>query len=129
MDDVCGLADKLNDFANFLIVSRNIGYIYMFIFHIIYLTNSIWQMTLSQTKMFRIFSSTIQLGNIPKILTNNCDRETINYILGRDLWINRLYMSLSNESKCSCLTIDCRKSGPAKYRADVDSNFEQFCYY
>ena len=38
-------------------------------------------------------------------------------------------MSLSNESKYSCLTIACRKSGPAKYSADADSNFEQFCYY
>ena len=38
-------------------------------------------------------------------------------------------MSLSNESKYSCLTIDFRKSGPAKYRIDADSNFEQFCYY
>ena len=27
------------------------------------------------------------------------------------------------------MTIDCRKSGPAKYRTDADSNFEQFCYY
>ena len=63
------------------------------------------------------------------ISTNNCDRETINYIPARDLWINKLYMSLSNKSKYSCLTIDCRKSGPAKYRTDADSNFEQFCYY
>ena len=38
-------------------------------------------------------------------------------------------MSLSNESKYSCLTIDCRKSGLVKYRTDADSNFEQFCYY
>ena len=27
------------------------------------------------------------------------------------------------------MTIDCRKSGPAEYRTDADSNFEQFCYY
>ena len=27
------------------------------------------------------------------------------------------------------MTIDCRKSGPAKYRAEINSNFEQFCYY
>ena len=86
-------------------------------------------MILSQTKIFNIFPSTIQLGNILKILTNNCDRETINFIPARDFWINRLYISLSNESKYSCLTIDCRKSGPAKYRTDADSNFEQFCYY
>ena len=27
------------------------------------------------------------------------------------------------------MTIDCRKSGPAKYRTGEDSNFEKFCYY
>ena len=27
------------------------------------------------------------------------------------------------------MTIDCRKSGPAKYRYDADSNLEQFFYY
>ena len=26
------------------------------------------------------------------------------------------------------MTIDCRKSAPAKYRKNADSNFEQFCY-
>ena len=56
-------------------------------------------MILSQTKIFNIFPSSIQLGNILKILTNNCDRETISYIPVRDLWINRLYFSFSNESK------------------------------
>ena len=86
-------------------------------------------MILSQTKIFNIFPSTIQLGNILKILTNNCDKDAINYIPARDLWINRLYLSLSNESKYSYLTIDCRKSGPAKYRTEANSNFEQFCYY
>ena len=79
-------------------------------------------MILSQTKIFNIFSSKIQLGKILKILTNNCDRETINYIPTRDLWINRLYMSLSSKSKHPCLTIDCRKSGPEKYRTNADSN-------
>ena len=27
------------------------------------------------------------------------------------------------------MTIDCRKSGPTKYRTHADSNFEQFCYH
>ena len=27
------------------------------------------------------------------------------------------------------MTTDCKKSGPAKYRTDADSKFEQFCYY
>ena len=25
--------------------------------------------------------------------------------------------------------MDCRKSGPAKYRTEANSNFEQICYY
>ena len=83
-------------------------------------------MILSQIKTFNIVLSTIQLGNILKILTNNCDRDTINYIPTRDLWIKRLYLSLSNESKYSCLTIGCRKSDPAKYKTEGNSNFEQF---
>ena len=128
MDDVSGLADKSNGFTNFLTVSRKFGYICLHIFHIIYLTKSIWQMILSQTKIFNIFPSTIQLGNIPKILTNNWDRDTINYIPANtfipshDLWINRFYLSLSNKSKYCCLTIDCRELGPAKYRTEVNLN-------
>ena len=27
------------------------------------------------------------------------------------------------------MTIDCRKSTPAKHRTNADSNFEKFCYY
>ena len=85
-------------------------------------------MILSQTKILNIFPSSIQLGNMLKILTNNCDKEqTIKYIPARYLWINRPYFSLLNKSKNYCLTIDCRKSGPAKYR--TDGNFKQFCYY
>ena len=79
-EDVSALADKLNDFSNFLTVSRKFGYICQYIFHMIYLKKSIWQMILSQTKIFNIFPLSIQLSNKPKILTNNCDKDTINYI-------------------------------------------------
>ena len=57
MDNVSGLADQSNDFSNFLTFSRKFGYICLYIFHIIYLTKSIWQMNLSQTKIFNIFLS------------------------------------------------------------------------
>ena len=123
MDDNSGLAGKSNDFSNFVTVSRKFSYLFLYIFHIVYPTKSVWQMILSQTKIFNIFPSLIQLGNMLKILTNICDRETIKY------QINRLYFSLSNESKNSSLTIGCRKAGPAKYRAHADNNFEQICYY
>ena len=84
-------------------------------------------MILSQTKIFNIFPPSIQLGNMLKILTNNCNRETVRYIPARDLWIIRLYFSLSNESKYLC--IDCRKAGPANYRTNANSYFEQFFYF
>ena len=116
MDDVSGLADKSNDFANFLRVSWKFGYTYLYIFHVLYSTRSIWQLILSQTKVFNIFPSAIKLCNTLKILANNCIGDTINFISARDFWINRLYLSLSNESTYSCFTIDCRKSSPAKYR-------------
>ena len=73
--------------------------------------------------------SLIQLGNLLKIISNNCDRETIRYIPARDLWINRFYFSLLSESKYLCLTIDCRKASPAKYRTNANSSFDQFCYF
>ena len=63
-----------------------------------------------------------------KILTNNCDRETITYIPARDQWINRLYFLLLNESKYSCFTIECRKTGPANYRTNANSNFKFFYF-
>ena len=71
----------------------------------------------------------MQLSKMLKILTNNCDRETIKYIPARDLWINRFYFSLSTQNKNSCVMIDCQKSGLPKYGTNVESNFEQFCYY
>ena len=85
-------------------------------------------MILAQTKIFNIFPSAIKLGNMLKILTNNCDRETIKYIPSKDVWINRLYFSIANEKKYSCLTIGSTKSGPAKYRANAENNIEQTCY-
>ena len=42
MDNVSVLADKLNDFSNFLTFSQQFGYICLYIFNIIYLTKSIW---------------------------------------------------------------------------------------
>ena len=64
IDDVSGLADKWNDFANFLTASQKFGYICLYIFHIIYPTESIWQMILCQTKIYNIFPSTIETGSI-----------------------------------------------------------------
>ena len=57
MDDVSGLADKSNEFSNFLTVIQKVAYICLYIFHIIYPIKSTWQMILSQTNNFNIFLS------------------------------------------------------------------------
>ena len=55
MDDVSGLADKSDDFANFLTVSRKFSFTCVYVFHAMYPTRSSWQMILSQAKVFNIF--------------------------------------------------------------------------
>ena len=85
-------------------------------------------MILSQTKLFDIFLSAVQLGNISKLLTNNCDRETLKYIPKRELSINRLYFEIANRKDYFCLTIDCGKRGPSKYRTEADNNVRQTCF-
>ena len=129
MDKVSGLADKSNKFSSFLTVSQKFDYSCLYHFHVIFPNRSTWQIILAQTKIFNIFPSAIQLGNILKRLTNNCDRDTIKYIPARDLQINRLYFTIANDKKYSCLTIDCTKSGLSKYRTNADNNLEQTCYY
>ena len=90
MDDVSSLADKSSKFCSFLTVSLKYRYSCVYIFHIIFPNLSNWQMILSQTKIFNIFPSAVQLGNICRILSNNCDRKTLTYMPKRELWINRL---------------------------------------
>ena len=68
MDDIQGLADKSENFANFLTVSRKFTCVY--IFHTIYPTRNNWQMILSQTKIFNIFPGSIQASSVIKMFTS-----------------------------------------------------------
>ena len=56
MDDVSGLADRSDKFANFLTVSRKYGLTCVYIFHTIYPSRQNWQMINSQTQIFNFFS-------------------------------------------------------------------------
>ena len=132
IDDVSGLADRSEEFADFLTVSRKFGLTCVYSFHTIYPTRQNWQMILVQRKIFNIFPGSIQASSIVKILSSFCNRYRYNYIPNRDLWINRLYFDISNSSKKQSLTIDTRDVndlGPAKFRTQADNNKEQICYY
>ena len=47
MDAVSGLADKSQEFSNFLTVSRKYGFSFVYVFHTIYLGRQNWEMILS----------------------------------------------------------------------------------
>ena len=60
MDNVHGLAGRSSDFANFLTVRRKFNFTPVYIFHTIYPSRCNWQMKISQTKIFHIFSGSLQ---------------------------------------------------------------------
>ena len=99
MDDVLGLADKSDDFANFLTVSRIFNFTCVYVFHMMYPTRSNWQMILPQTKILNIFPGYLQTSSVIKILSSYCNRYTYEYIPHKDLWLNRLYFEISNSSE------------------------------
>ena len=87
---------------------------------------------LHRQKIFNIFPDSIQASSIVKVLSSCCSQYKYNYVLNRDLWINRPYFDISNSTKKQCLTIDIRdvnNLGAAKCRTQADSYQEQICYY
>ena len=64
MDDVSGVADVSEKFANFLTVSRKFGYNCIYVFHVIVPASQIWQKIISQTNIFNIFPSSDTVAKI-----------------------------------------------------------------
>ena len=56
MDDVSGLADKSEEFSNFLTVSRKYGFSCVYLFHTVYPGRQSWEMIMPQTHIFSFFS-------------------------------------------------------------------------
>ena len=105
VDHVSGLADRSENFANSLTVSRKYGLTYAYIFGRIYLTKQHWKMIFtqtkifSQTKIFNFFPGSDQASVIIRILLSFASRYKHNYIPHRDLWINRLYFEIYNTTR------------------------------
>lgn len=76
-------------------------------------------MILSKTNIFNIFCGSLEKSSVLKIVVANCLKETVSYILNKKLWLNRLFINLSNKKGKACLTIDCQQNilnGPRKFR-------------
>ena len=131
-DDVSGLADNSNKFANFLTVARKYKYNCVYIFHTIYPEKATWKTILSQTNIFNIFPASVSLNSVKRILDGSYVRKTTRYIPRSLLWINRLFIELANKSQKICLTLDCsntNRDGPSRFRSEADNPDKQVCYF
>ena len=128
MDDVSGLADKSDEFTDFLTVSKKYGLTCVYIFHTIYRTRQNWQIIMSQTKIFNFFPGSVQDSPIVRILSSFASSHKHTYIPNQNIGINRLYFEISNSRQKQCLTIDTcdiNNLGPGKFRTQADSGNEQ----
>ena len=132
MDDVSGLADSSQKFANFLTVSQKFRYYCVYIFHTIHPEKSIWKTILSQTDILNAFPPSVPLNTVKKILESNCIRRTNKYIPVNSLWVTKLFIQLANTEEKTCLTIDCtgfNPNGPSGFRTGADDPNSQTCFF
>ena len=132
MDDVSGLADRCDNFSNFLTVSRKYSFSCIYVFHTIYPGRQSWEMIMSQTHIFNFFSGSVHSGRIMKTLSLFASRERNTYVPINQIWFNRLYFHISNSKDKICLTIDTRDTndfGAGKFRTRAESGQEQHCYF
>ena len=67
MDNISGLADRSEKFANFFTVSRKYRIKCVYIFHTIYPSRQNWQMIMSQTQIFNFFPVLFIVVPSPKL--------------------------------------------------------------
>ena len=75
IDGVSGLADRSNEFSNFLTVSRKYGFSCLYVFHTIYPGRQNWEMIMSQTHILNFFPGSIHSSRILKTLSLFASRQ------------------------------------------------------
>ena len=83
MDDVSGLADKSEEFSNFLTFSRKYGFSCLYVFHTIYPGRQSWEMIMSQTHIFNFFPGSIHSSRILKTLSLFASRQKNTFLTSR----------------------------------------------
>ena len=130
-DDVSGLADKSEEFSNFLTVTRKYGFSCLYVFHTIYPGRQSWEMIMSQIHIFNFFPGSIHSSRISKTLSISlADRRTLTFQTNKFGSIDSVFKFLILKKKKS-LTIDTREItelGPGKFRTDAQNGLEQVCY-
>ena len=132
MDDVSGLADKSEEFSNFLTVSRKYGFSWLYVFHTIYPGRQSWEMIMSQTHILNFFPGSIHSSRLLKTLYLFASRQKNTYLPNQQVWLSKPYFQISNSKEKKCLTIDTsevNELGPGKFRTSDDDGEEQTCYF
>ena len=120
MDNVSALADRSNNFSDFLTVSRKYGFSCLYVFHTIYPGRQNWEMIMSQTHVFNFFPGSIHNSRFSKTLSL------------KNVWLNKLFFQVSNSQEKKCLAIDTRdvnEFGSGKFRTNANNREEQTCYF
>ena len=100
-DDVSGLADKSQEFSNFLTIPRKYGFSCLYVFHTIYPGRQNWEMIMSQTHIFNFFPGSIHSNRILKTLSLFASRQKQTYLPNQQVWLNKLYFQISNSKEKS----------------------------
>ena len=130
LDDVTGLADKSHSFIRFLMYCHKFGYSVSYIFHEPVLSSPRWKDILSQTQIFCIFPSTMDLvlNHLVKFITRGTN--ATGYVSRQQLWLTNLLRTLKKQSGYYCFCLDKRPEvfGAARYRSQVENLETQYCY-
>ena len=87
---------------------------------------------ISQTNVFSIFPSSVPYQTNARLLLSNVVRTTKKYLPDRSLWINKLFIELTNDNEKTCYTIECsgvNGNGPARFRTEANNPDKQVCYF
>ena len=127
LDDVSRLANRSKSFVTFMTTCRKFGYSLIYVFHETAVSSPRWKDILSQTQIFCIFLSAIDL--VLNHLVKFADRLRDRYVRRQQMWLTDLVRSLAKTGYTSfCLDKRPFISGAARYRSHVKNPDEQFCY-
>ena len=116
--------------TSLLTVARKFGCSCVYIFQITYWEKLNWRIILLQTKTFNIFPRSIEKSGVLKIVSANCSRNTVSYILNKELWFNIPFLNLLNKKSKTWQTIDWRQNkqnDPGKFKSNADNEKNQVC--
>ena len=87
MDDDSGVADVSKKIGNFLSVLRKFGYNCVYVFHVIVPASQIWQKTISQRNIFKIFPASVPHNTVAKFIQTNSILQIKKYAPARSFWL------------------------------------------